>query len=59
MTMSSIRKKVIKRYERLNHDSEYQDIGTLIKERRKELNLTQETISNGICSISYLSKIVQ
>jgi len=57
MKMSSIRKKVIKRYERLNHDSEYQDIGTLIKERRKELNLTQETISNGICSISYLSKI--
>lgn len=57
MTISSIRKKIIKRYEKVNHDNVYQDIGTLIKERRKELKLTQETISNGICSISYLSKI--
>lgn len=57
MRKSSIRSKVIKRYHQEKHNMQYQDVGSLIKERRKKLNLTQDTISNGICSISYLSKI--
>lgn len=57
MKKSSIRCKVIKRFTQERHSLQYQDVGSLIKERRKELKLTQELISNGICSISYLSKI--
>ncbi|MFC7320000.1 helix-turn-helix domain-containing protein [Halobacillus campisalis] len=32
-------------------------IGSLIQNRRKELKLTQEELSNGICSITYISKV--
>ena len=52
-----MRNKIRKRNFYQNQQYEYQDIGSLIKEKRKELKLTQELISNGICSISYLSKI--
>lgn len=40
-----------------NQKQDYSDIGSFIKKKRKELNVTQDEISNGICSISYLSKI--
>ncbi len=32
-------------------------IGAVIKKRRLELNLSQESLCKGICAISYLSKI--
>ncbi len=57
MNTKSIKNKIRKRNQYQNQQYEYQDVGSLIKEKRKELKLTQETISNGICSISYLSKI--
>ena len=32
-------------------------IGLLIKKKRLEMNMSQETLCQGICVISYLSKI--
>lgn len=57
MNTSSLKNKIRKRTQFQNRQYEYHDIGSLIKEKRKQLKLTQELISNGICSISYLSKI--
>ncbi len=39
------------------HDFYFRGFGDRIKRKRKELNLTQESISRGICSNTYLSKI--
>lgn len=39
------------------HPKHQSDIGSSLKHRRKELNLTLEEMSEGLCSISYLSKI--
>lgn len=33
------------------------NLGVLFKSRRKELGLTQEELSHGICSITYISKV--
>ena len=35
----------------------YSGIGEIIKKKREEMSLTQESFSTGICSISYLSKV--
>ncbi|MFP4078135.1 MAG: helix-turn-helix domain-containing protein [Candidatus Izemoplasmataceae bacterium] len=32
-------------------------MGGIVKKKRLEMNLTQESFSNGICSVSYLSKV--
>lgn len=32
-------------------------MGGIVKRKRLEMNLTQESFSNGICSVSYLSKV--
>lgn len=47
--------KIIRSNEEVKTDLSY--IGGVIKRRRIEKNLTQESIARGICSISYLSKI--
>lgn len=55
--IESLKSKVLKRISQESLKKDYQEIGTFIKKRRKDLNMTQDMISNGICSISYLSKI--
>jgi len=57
MSITSLKNKINKRVKLDNNKQDYQDIGTYLKKKRKELNVTQDSISNGICSISYLSKI--
>lgn len=57
MSIDTLRNKVKRRGKHKQNKNEYQEIGTFIKKRRKELNITQDVVSNGICSISYLSKI--
>ena len=57
MNIQSIQNKVERRNKHQQNKTEYKDIGTFIKKRRKDLNITQDVVSNGICSISYLSKI--
>lgn len=57
MSISSLQHRIQKRVELQQYKTDYRDIGSFIKRKRKELNVTQDEISNGICSISYLSKI--
>lgn len=57
MGITSLKNKISKRIRIENYKTDFQEIGTFIKKRRKDLNLTQDIISNGICSVSYLSKI--
>ncbi len=57
MSISSLKNKINKRIKVSDYKSDFQEIGSFIKKKRKELNVTQDVISNGICSISYLSKI--
>ena len=57
MNIQSIQNKVERRSKFHQSKHEYKDIGTFIKKRRKELNITQDAVCSGICSISYLSKI--
>ena len=56
MSISSLKNKVNKRIKNRSRN-DFQDIGGYIKKKRKELNVTQDIVSNGICSVSYLSKI--
>lgn len=56
MSISSLKNKVNKRVKNSSRN-DFQDIGGYIKKKRKELNVTQDMVSNGICSVSYLSKI--
>lgn len=57
MSITSLKNKINKRIRTSDYRSDFQEIGSFIKKKRKELNVTQDAISNGICSISYLSKI--
>ena len=57
MSIISLKNRINKRVEIEKFKSDFTDIGSFIKKKRKELNVTQDEISNGICSISYLSKI--
>lgn len=57
MSITSLKNKVNKRVKIDTNKKDYNDIGAYLKKKRKELNVTQDIISNGICSISYLSKI--
>ncbi|AIO19561.1 Helix-turn-helix domain protein [Candidatus Izimaplasma bacterium HR1] len=57
MKVTSLKNRINKRVELDKFKSDFTDIGSFIKRKRKELNVTQDEISNGICSISYLSKI--
>lgn len=57
MGITSLKNKISKRVTQKQERKDYQEVGAFIKKRRKDLNLTQDIISNGICSISYLSKI--
>jgi transcriptional regulator with XRE-family HTH domain len=57
MGIASLKNKVDKRIKIASNKKDYIDVGAFIKKRRKDLNLTQDVISSGICSISYLSKI--
>ncbi len=57
MSITSLKNRINKRVELEKFKSDFSDIGSFIKRKRKELNVTQDEISNGICSISYLSKI--
>lgn len=57
LSISSLKNKINKRIRISDYKSDYEEIGSFIKKKRKELNVTQDAISNGICSISYLSKI--
>ena len=58
MGIESLKNKVYKRGDFNNSKSNYVDIGNYIKKRRKELNITQDEVTEGICSISYLSDLV-
>ena len=57
MNLSSLKNKIERRNHYRNTQEEFQDIGNVIKDKRKKMNMTQDAISKGICSISYLSKI--
>jgi transcriptional regulator with XRE-family HTH domain len=57
LSITSLKNKINKRIRISDYRSDFQEIGSFIKKKRKELNVTQDVISNGICSISYLSKI--
>ncbi len=57
MSIISLKNRINKRVELERYKRDFTDIGSFIKEKRKELRVTQDEISNGICSISYLSKI--
>jgi len=57
LSINSLRNKINKRIKVSDYKSDFQEIGSFIKKKRKELNVTQDFISSGICSISYLSKI--
>jgi transcriptional regulator with XRE-family HTH domain len=57
MSIQSLKHRIQKRMNHKNQKQEYADRGRVSKKKRKELNVTQDEISNGICSISYLSKI--
>jgi transcriptional regulator with XRE-family HTH domain len=57
MSVHTLKNKIAKRTEKRYNKSDFSDIGSLIKRKRKELKVTQDEIANGICSISYLSKI--
>ncbi|QMS85591.1 helix-turn-helix domain-containing protein [Candidatus Xianfuyuplasma coldseepsis] len=57
MSIQSLKHRIHKRMELQKYKQDYSDIGSFIKRKRKELNITQDEVSNGICSISYLSKI--
>ena len=57
MSIQSLKHRIHKRVNMRRFKQDYSDIGSLIKRKRKELNVTQDEISKGICSISYLSKI--
>ena len=57
MSITSLKNRINKRVELEKFKRDFTDIGGFIKKKRKELNVTQDEISNGICSISYLSKI--
>ena len=56
LSISSLKNKVNKRVINSSRN-DFQDIGGYIKKKRKELNITQDMVSSGICSVSYLSKI--
>jgi len=56
MSISSLKNKVNKRVEN-NSKNNFYDVGRYIKKKRKEMNVTQDIVSSGICSVSYLSKI--
>jgi len=57
MGITSLKNKINKRIKVQETKNDYSEIGVFIKKRRKDLNLTQDIICNGICSVSYLSKI--
>ena len=57
MSIDSLKNRINKRVELEKYKRDFTDIGSFIKEKRKELKVTQDEISTGICSISYLSKI--
>jgi len=57
LSISSLRNRINKRIRQEDFKSDFQEIGGFIKKKRKELNVTQDVISKGICSVSYLSKI--
>lgn len=57
MSIDSLKNRLYKRSEQNDNKSDYKDIGNFIKKRRKELKITQDEVTEGICSISYLSKI--
>lgn len=57
MGIVSLKNKIRKRITQDTFKTDYSEIGTFIKEQRKKRQLTQDVISYGICSISYLSKI--
>lgn len=56
LSLSSLKNKVNKRV-RNSTKNDFYDVGRYIKKKRKELDVTQDIVSNGICSVSYLSKI--
>ncbi len=56
LSISSLKNKINKRVKNSSRN-DFQDIGGYIKKKRKELNITQDIVSSGICSVSYLSKI--
>lgn len=54
------------KYDRMKHADPYMNtrhpntisyMGGIVKRKRQEMSLTQESFSNGICSVSYLSKV--
>ncbi len=57
MGITSLKNRINKRIKVSEYKTDFQEIGSFIKKKRKELDVTQDIISNGICSVSYLSKI--
>lgn len=57
MRFDILKNSIRKRNVISNEKNDYKDMGNFIKKSRKELNITQEELCDGICSISYLSKI--
>jgi len=57
MSIHSLKHRIHKRANLRNRKQDYSDIGSFIKKRRMELNVTQDELSSGTCSHSYLSKL--
>lgn len=55
MNIHFLKRQLTKRRESRHYD--FQPIGSMLKIRRKELKLTLEEGAEGICSVSYLSKL--
>ena len=55
MNLMHIKKQVRNRKEQKIYESK--PIGSAIKFKRKEMNMTLEEGAEGICSVSYLSKL--
>jgi len=56
MDFKKIKKKIIDKYNRKTVNYSHY-LGEVLKRKRTELSMTQEAVSHGICSVSYLSKI--
>ncbi|PAT01151.1 hypothetical protein CI105_07865, partial [Candidatus Izimaplasma bacterium ZiA1] len=57
MNVKSVDSKIIKKRNKILDGQVMKDIGSFIKKQRIIKDVTQEKLSEGICSISYLSKI--
>ncbi len=57
MSIRRMRTVIKKRKHQELYENDFKDIGSFLKKTRKKQKRTQDDVADGICSISYLSKI--